>query len=76
MNYPLGKPLDRKEWNPLTPIPGRPNWWQDHKGNEKYIEPPKPVPVIPVGEATELTGITGDDDLSGCYLDPCFWSGI
>jgi hypothetical protein len=72
MNFPLGKPLDRKEWNPLTPIPGRPNWWQDHKGNERYIEPPPPKP-IPVGEVTEIIEL---DENYVYFFDPKYWSGI
>ena len=39
---PLGKPVNRKAQPELTPIAGRPNWWQPrHGGAPVYIEPPR-----------------------------------
>ena len=40
--YPLGAPLNRQDPPKLKEIPGRPGWWVDAKGNEKYVEPPRP----------------------------------
>lgn len=37
---------DRKPTPELTPIAGRPNWYQPRSGEPVYIEPPKP-PVVP-----------------------------
>lgn len=38
--FPLGVPVNRPATtNPLRPVPGRPNWWVDAKGVERYIEP-------------------------------------
>lgn len=85
MNYPLGRPLNRDpDAKPKAhPIEGRPNWWRDPDGRERYIEPPPPK--LPVGEATELTGIVGTDESCYAYFndaepDPIFprrfWAGM
>jgi hypothetical protein len=44
--FPLGPPTNRKEPEPaLHPAVGRPDWWIDGKGLDRYIVPPaKPVP--------------------------------
>ena len=42
---PLGKPVNRKPEPELTPIAGRPNWFVDKQGREKYVEPPRKVDV-------------------------------
>jgi hypothetical protein len=45
--FALGKPVNRPAETGLTPIDGRPNWWRDRKGNEKYIEPPpRPADIV------------------------------
>ena len=44
--YALGEPTNRKPEPELTPIPGRPNWYQPRSGEPVYVEPPKP-PVVP-----------------------------
>lgn len=44
--FPLGDPVNRKPEQGLTPIAGRPGWFVDRKGNEKYVEPPRPVQSI------------------------------
>lgn len=45
--YELGEPVNRKPAPELTPIAGRPNWFQPRSGEPVYIEPPKP-PKAPV----------------------------
>lgn len=45
--YALGEPTNRKPTPDLTPIAGRPNWYQPRSGEPVYIEPPKPKPEIP-----------------------------
>lgn len=30
----------------MTPIPGRPNWFRDANGNERYIEPKAAEPIV------------------------------
>lgn len=57
--FVLGKPTNRTEPSELTPISGRPNWWKDRKGNEKYIEPPAPPVDIPCMQI---------DDMAGCCI--------
>ena len=48
-NYPLGAPINRAPpGQGLTPIAGRPNWFRDRHGAERYIEPPKPPKWFPV----------------------------
>lgn len=47
--FPLGRPTNRPEAQELTPIPGRPNWFRNRKGEEVYVEPPKPRPTWPFG---------------------------
>jgi len=37
--FPLGAPLNRAAKPPLRSIPGRPNWFVDSRGAERYIEP-------------------------------------
>jgi hypothetical protein len=37
--FPLGIPLNRVARPPLRPIPGRPNWFVDSRGVERYVEP-------------------------------------
>jgi hypothetical protein len=38
--FPFGAPTNRKATAPeLTPIPGRPNWFIDKRGQEHYREP-------------------------------------
>jgi len=37
--FPLGVPLNRVAKPPLRRIPGRPNWFVDSRGIERYIEP-------------------------------------
>ena len=52
--YALGEPTNRKPAPELTPIAGRPNWYQPRSGGEPvYIEPPKP-PVVPQPCAPEF----------------------
>ena len=48
--HPLGEPTNRKPTPELTPIAGRPNWFQPRSGDPVYIEPPKP-PKAPVAPA-------------------------
>ena len=43
-SFPLGEPTNRKQPPELTPIHGRPNWFRNRKGEEVYVEPPKPNP--------------------------------
>lgn len=38
--FPLGKPINRRTPQPLRPIPGRPNWFVDSRGIERYLEVP------------------------------------
>jgi hypothetical protein len=45
--FPLGKPTNRTEASDLTPIEGRPNWFRNRRGEEVYVEPPKPPKVAP-----------------------------
>jgi hypothetical protein len=37
--FPLGTPLNRVAKSPLRPITGRPHWFVDPRGVERYIEP-------------------------------------
>jgi hypothetical protein len=39
--FPLGTPINRPAPQPLRPIPGRPNWYIDSHGVERYLELPK-----------------------------------
>lgn len=48
--YALGEPTNRKPEPELTPISGRPNWYQPRSGEPVYIEPPKP-PKAPAAPA-------------------------
>jgi len=43
--FPLGVPLNRVAKPPLRRIPGRPNWFVDSRGIERYIEPTRAPPV-------------------------------
>jgi hypothetical protein len=43
--FPLGIPLNRVAKPPLRRIPGRPNWFVDSRGIERYIEPTRAAPV-------------------------------
>jgi len=47
--HPLGEPTNRKPDTGLTPIAGRPNWYQPRSGEPVYVEPVKPpkAPVVP-----------------------------
>ena len=47
--YAFGEPTNRKPAPELTPIAGRPNWYQPRSGEPVYIEPLKPPkpPVVP-----------------------------
>lgn len=36
---PVNRPVPKSE---LTPVPGRPNWFKDKDGNERYIERAEP----------------------------------
>ena len=48
--HPLGEPTNRKSAPELTPIAGRPNWFQPRSGEPVYVEPVKP-PKAPVAPA-------------------------
>jgi len=39
--FPLGKPLNRPAPPSLRPIAGRPNWFVDSRGVERYVERPR-----------------------------------
>lgn len=54
--HPLGEPTNRKPDTGLTPIAGRPNWYQPRSGEPVYIEPPKSpkAPVVPQPWAPEF----------------------
>ena len=54
--HPLGEPTNRKPAPDLTPIAGRPNWYQPRSSEPVYIEPPKPpkAPVVPQPWAPEF----------------------
>jgi hypothetical protein len=41
--FPLGVPVNRRNPKDLTPVSGRPGWWKDRHGVERYIEPVKPA---------------------------------
>ena len=46
--FPLGVPVNRPVTNDtLRPVPGRPGWWVDAHGVERYIEPNPPPPAVP-----------------------------
>lgn len=49
-DYPLGPPINRKPEPGLVRVPGRPNWWRDQRGVDRYIEP-SVVPGVPVPSA-------------------------
>lgn len=42
--YPLGRPLNRPATPSLRPISGRPNWFVDARGVERYLERPAQQP--------------------------------
>jgi hypothetical protein len=43
--FPLGTPLNRvAAKSPLRPITGRPNWFVDPRGVERYVEPKRATP--------------------------------
>lgn len=45
--FPFGIPCNRPQPKAeLAPVPGRPGWWRDRAGVERYIEPPRPGAVI------------------------------
>jgi len=44
--FPLGIPLNRVAKPPLRRIPGRPNWFVDSRGIERYIEPTRQTTSI------------------------------
>ena len=54
--HPLGEPTNRKPAPELTPIAGRPNWYQPRSGEPVYVEPTKPpkAPVVPQPWAPEF----------------------
>lgn len=58
--YPLGAPINRTPAPGLVPAPGRPNWWRDAKGVDRYIEPVPPgqVNVTPVSAGVTLTPLS------------------
>lgn len=42
--FPLGEPVNRPPPKPeLTPVPGRPNWFADKNGVERYVDPIPPA---------------------------------
>lgn len=47
--HPLGEPTNRKPAPDLTPIAGRPNWYQPRSGEPVYIEPTANPQSIPAG---------------------------
>jgi hypothetical protein len=48
MDFPFGKPVNRRQEPDLLPVEGRPNWWKNKQGVERYVEPPKPEPDWPL----------------------------
>lgn len=40
--FPLGVPTNRPNPADPTPVAGRPGWWRDKHGVERYIEQKKP----------------------------------
>ena len=47
--FPLGEPTNRKPAPDLTPIAGRPNWYQPRSGEPVYVEPAANPQSIPAG---------------------------
>lgn len=47
--FPLGEPTNRKPVPDLTPIAGRPNWYQPRSGEPVYVEPTANPQSIPAG---------------------------
>lgn len=52
--FPFGVPVNRQKPKSMTPVTGRPNWFRDKDGVERYVEPPRPV--VP-GSIFELYGV-------------------
>lgn len=51
-NFPLGPPVNRAPPSPeWVPIPGRPQWYRDRHGAEKFF-PENLLPNGPVGTKT------------------------
>ena len=47
MSFPLGPPVNRKPPPGWVPSSRGPGWWRNQlTGEEKYIEPPRPVPTL------------------------------
>lgn len=47
--YALSEPVNRKPAPELTPIAGRPNWFQPRSGEPVYVEPTANPQSIPAG---------------------------